>query len=126
MSRPARTGTDAGERVSIATARLFGSRAGEAHAALAAFGTEPHETAVERVRLAALKLSDGDLDALRRWVAQAKRDWRDVVAPAEYPEEDRMGAAAMAGLDAVRRWHLRRRDRRQYDAWLARVAGPRA
>ena len=39
-----------------------------------------------RVRLAALKLADSNLDALRCQIKAAKRDYRNVVAFAEYPE----------------------------------------
>ena len=38
-----------------------------------------------RVRLAALKLARGDIDELRRLISTAKKDYRDVIAPAEYP-----------------------------------------
>ena len=44
----------------------------------------------ERVQLAILKLSDGNEDKLREFVAVAKRDYRDVLFWAEYPEEARL------------------------------------
>jgi len=41
----------------------------------------------ERVQLAILILSNGNLDELRRMVNVASIDYRDVLAWAEYPEE---------------------------------------
>ena len=38
-----------------------------------------------RVQLAALKLAHGDLKSLQRHIAAAERDYRDVLAAAEYP-----------------------------------------
>jgi hypothetical protein len=37
------------------------------------------------VRLAVLKLANGSLQQLRNWVGQAKSDFREVLAPAEFP-----------------------------------------
>ena len=37
------------------------------------------------MRLAILKLSRGDIGQVRRYVRVAKVDFRDVIAPAEYP-----------------------------------------
>src|SRR5262245_19325929 len=39
----------------------------------------------ERVQVAVLKLANGNLDDLRRYIESAKCDWRDVLGPAEYP-----------------------------------------
>ncbi len=39
---------------------------------------------LERVRFAALKISDGDLEKLRRAVALAKTDWRDLLVAAGF------------------------------------------
>src|SRR5262249_52152388 len=49
-------------------------------ALLAEYGREAH-----RVHLALLKLSAGDVDALQSNLEAAKRDYRDVLAWAEYP-----------------------------------------
>jgi hypothetical protein len=39
----------------------------------------------DRVQLAVLKLAGGDLAKVRQYVACAEADWREVLAPAEYP-----------------------------------------
>src|ERR1039457_4550016 len=53
-------------------------------AELAEYGKD--ERNPSRVRLAILKLSAGDIEALRRYVKVANEDARDVIAWAEYPE----------------------------------------
>lgn len=40
--------------------------------------------AMDRLHFAALKLSGVNMDALRRPIAVAKRDWRDLLMAAEY------------------------------------------
>ena len=49
------------------------------------YGTEEWQRETDRVRLAVLKLANRDLQQLRDWIEQAKSDYRDVLAPAEYP-----------------------------------------
>ncbi len=41
----------------------------------------------DRVQAAILRLSDGSVDNLRRWVEVAASDYRDVLGPAEYPTD---------------------------------------
>lgn len=71
-----------------------------------------------RVHLAALKLCGGDLDKLTRYVEMANRDYRDVVAYAEYPEASRLGFVEMAKLSEAEAKAVRRRDKQQYQRWL--------
>jgi len=73
-----------------------------------------------RVHLAALKLCDGDLEKLARYVEMANRDYRDVVAFAEYPEEMRLGFVEMGKLSEAEARAVRRRDKQQYQRWLKR------
>src|SRR5207244_6184593 len=54
------------------------------------YGVEPYERERERVQLAILKLSEGNEEKLREFVAVAKRDYRDVLFWAEYPDESRL------------------------------------
>jgi len=54
------------------------------------YGIEAYERERERVQLAILKLSEGNEEKLREFVAVAKRDYRDVLFWAEYPEEARL------------------------------------
>ena len=57
---------------------------------LDAYGVESYERERERVQLAILKLSAGKEEKVREYVAVAKRDYRDVLFWAEYPEESRL------------------------------------
>jgi hypothetical protein len=89
--------------------------------ALAAYGAAEHEREPDRVRLAILKLADGDAEEVASLVRAASRDYRDVLMWAEYPEEGRtlwmlrrdLTAEERAAVNAIRR-----RDREQYEAWL--------
>ncbi len=67
-----------------------------------------------RVHLAVLKLSNGDIDAIRRYVALAMVDFRDVLASAEYPTQLRLGANA----EPEERREAEVADRKQYRRWL--------
>jgi hypothetical protein len=57
---------------------------------LDSFGVESYEPERERVQLAILKLSEGNEEKLREFVAVAKRDYRDVLFWAENREEARL------------------------------------
>jgi hypothetical protein len=43
---------------------------------------------LDRIRLAVLRLSNGDVPKLREWVDRAKLDWRDVLMAAGVPQTD--------------------------------------
>lgn len=75
-------------------------------------GGSPH-----RVHLAALKLSGGDLESLREWIAAAKTDFRDVITAAEYPLADARAAALRKASDAERQ-AVYDADWKQYNQWL--------
>ena len=71
-----------------------------------------------RVQLAVLKLAGGDVSMLRRGIEIAKSDYRDVLAPAEYPRYCRE-----IGFDDVSDSVLRDvidEDWQQYENWLRR------
>lgn len=87
---------------------------------LNAYGTGEMERGKTRVHLAILKCSDGHLDRLSDLVATAKRDWRDIVAFAEYPEQMKLGFVAMRELTPAQRKALKKRDAKQYAEWLVR------
>ena len=57
---------------------------------LDSYGVESFERERERVQLAILKLSAGSEEKVCEFVAVAKRDYRDVLFWAEYPEESRL------------------------------------
>ena len=93
-------------------------RVAEVRALLDEYGKEKWEREPHRVRLAALKLAEGNVERLRGAIELAKRDFRDVVAPAEYPEYLRrvprsgtLGAEERRVIDA---------DWKQYQDWLRR------
>jgi len=52
-------------------------------AALDRYGAESHEREADRVKLAILRISAGDMDKLTYWVKIAKVDYRDVLAAEE-------------------------------------------
>src|SRR6476660_6018173 len=54
------------------------------------YGVESYERERERVQHAILKLSEGNEEKLREFVAVAKRDYRDVLFWAENPQEARL------------------------------------
>jgi hypothetical protein len=80
------------------------------------YGTEPHERERERVQIAVLKLSGENMDHLHEHVAMAKRDYRDVLAYAEFPEEMSKSTWKIGDQEAVN--NVRIRDRQQYMNWL--------
>jgi hypothetical protein len=57
---------------------------------LDSYGVELYERERERVQLDILKLSAGSEEKVREYVAVAKRDYRDVLFWAEYPEESKL------------------------------------
>ncbi|HKN66678.1 MAG TPA: hypothetical protein VJW73_10395 [Gemmatimonadaceae bacterium] len=86
-------------------------------AALDAFESDdPHGRA--RVQLAVLKLSAGRAESVPSLVQLAKLDYRDVLAPAEYPRQDAHGFASLDALSETERQRLVQEDRAQYLAWL--------
>ena len=54
------------------------------------YGVESYERERERVQLAILKLSEGNEEKLREFLAVAKRDYRDVLFWAENPDEAKL------------------------------------
>lgn len=88
----------------------------EAGGLLEIYGDESWHREVDRVRLAILKLAGGDLAQVARYVDEANRDFRDVIAMAEYPAYMRLppggnprSAAYRQAVDA---------DAEQYLAWV--------
>ena len=86
---------------------------------LNSYGTEQWQRGVNRVRLAVLKLADGNLQVLRREIDAAKSDYRDVLALAEYPEYMQK-VSPSANLGEVERERIIRADWKQYQYWLNR------
>ncbi len=104
------------DRILATIRRVFpGQDANQILARLEAYGSEKHETDVERVYLAILKLCDeqGAADP-SAYVEKAKRDPRDVIAWAETPNQMAFGPTD----DPATSEGLRKKDEEQYRAWL--------
>jgi hypothetical protein len=95
------------------------ARVDEVLAMLAEYGTDAWHREPHRVRLAALKLAAGRLDRLRREIESAKCDYRDVLAPAEYPAYEKRvpGPGALPPGEVQR---IIDTDWQQYQEWLSR------
>jgi len=110
------------EFVASLVRRLFdSSEQDSATAILEHYGLRPHEREQIRVRVAALKLSQGDLARLREAIESARRDYRDVLAWAEYPEELNQPTWRLPAQEVNR---IRARDLAQYRDWLAANGWP--
>lgn len=80
---------------------------------LADYGEADYEREPARVRLAILKLAGADAEKVAYYLGQARQDYRDVLAWAEYPREMR---EPPGGGPAIEK--LRRADREEYERWL--------
>lgn len=81
------------------------------------YGAEKWHHERPRVQLAALKLAGGDLKKLRLQMNIAKCDYRDVLAPAEYPSYmKKFSGARHPPVDE--REQVIEDDWRQYESWL--------
>ena len=72
----------------------------------------------DRVQLALLKLCEGSLNRLEKFVATAIQDYRDVLAPAEYPREVARTPAELSKMNGEELQVLRDQDRQEYLAWF--------
>ena len=82
---------------------------------LARYGSGPGEREPDRVRIAVLKLSGGDLERLEHFAELAATDYRDVLAFAEYPAYfDKW----LGPDDEAERRELVDADWRQYKDWF--------
>lgn len=109
---------EAARNLVLAKFRLLFGEGPEADALLQEldrYGGREDDREVNRVQLAILKLSSGEAELLRHYVAVALTDYRDVLAWAEYPEQMEAGL----GLSPQQEAEIRGRDRAQYEAWLA-------
>ncbi|HEY2572879.1 MAG TPA: hypothetical protein VGH65_02380 [Verrucomicrobiaceae bacterium] len=84
---------------------------------LAEYGPESWHREVDRVRLAILKLAGGNVEKLRQEIEVAKRDYRDVLAPAEYPNHGKY-PLGVNKLPPEEQRCIIESDWRQYQDWL--------
>ena len=82
------------------------------------YGADSYEIERERVQLDILKLSEGKEDKLLDNLEAAKRDLRDVIAWAEYPNFMRIGLVGVDNLDPEGVKDLKERDIHQYLEWF--------
>lgn len=85
----------------------------DVEAILARYGAESWHRDVLRVRMACLKCANGDLALLAGCIEEANRDYRDVLAAAEYRRYD-------WGLDEQARAAAIARDWQELQDWLHR------
>jgi len=70
------------------------------------------------VKLAILKLCEGDEERLPDLLKTAQRDYRDVIAAAENPRVFALTAAERKAMPARKLEALKRKDKREYKRWL--------
>lgn len=80
------------------------------------YGKEKWEREPLRVRLAALKLADGNLERLRSEIDNAACDYRDVLGPAEYPLATKKWSK-MNKMAEAEKQEIYGKDWRQYLEW---------
>ncbi len=100
------------DRVSMKIAQTFSPDDSATVSHLLAGYEPPSSMSVDRVRLAILKLSDGDIDRLLELIELAGIDARDVVGEAEYPRQMHH-PPGMATPEMILA------DRADYEDWLA-------
>ncbi|MFZ5569721.1 MAG: hypothetical protein ACOZF0_04925 [Thermodesulfobacteriota bacterium] len=86
----------------------------QAHAVLSEYGKEASDLEPDRVRLAILKLAGADLECLKETTVSAKRDYRDILAWAEYPNQ----TIARSLPDGPKKQKMIQTDLEQYTTWL--------
>lgn len=86
-------------------------------AILRGYETNRRGAAPDRVHLAALKLANGSVETLRCSIESAKRDFRDVLAYAEYPQYMERVVPGR-DLSADERLRIIDSDWKQYEKWL--------
>lgn len=85
---------------------------------IAILGESDNKWKSARVQLAALKLSNGSLKVLKKSVAAANQDYRDVIVAAEHPGYWKAKHNTM--LSREKRQQIVDADRRRYESWLRR------
>lgn len=86
--------------------------------ALEEYGGQSWHREIPRVRLAVLKLANGDGQKLRAALATANADYRDVLSCAEYPAY--LSKISPSAADPARRQRAIAADWAQYREWLDR------
>jgi hypothetical protein len=69
----------------VVTREFPSERHAEVHGILSVYGRESWQCGENRVRMAALKLANGDIERLRHQINRSTLDYHGVIAEAEYP-----------------------------------------
>ena len=67
-----------------------------------------------RIWTAVLKLANGNISMIDQYIDDANRDWRDVIAQAEYPEY----AKVLFSKSEVTKRKAIEKDSKQYEKWF--------
>jgi hypothetical protein len=79
------------------------------------YGSADWQREADRVRLGILKLAGTNLEMIQYFTVQACRDYRDILASAEYPNQ--MANPFLRKNDPVRARELEELDQKQYEDW---------
>lgn len=112
VARPSR-----GDVLRVAARDFPGDQSFEALRLLGGCGTVEDERIRDRVHAAVLKLAGGNIERLRQLTEIAKVDFRDVIAPAEYPRY--LNARNPSALSAPEQQAIFDADWAEYRAWLS-------
>ena len=88
---------------------------------LDAYGAENWQRERARVQLAALKVANRSAQKLHDCIESAKRDYRDILAIAEYPAYCKIGWSQIKNLSAEEQNRVIEGDRLQYEDWLKQL-----
>ena len=94
---------------------------GEVYSILDRYGGASWQPEGARVKLAILKLASGNTDQVRYYTVQACRDYRNVLASAETPNQ--MANPYIRKHDPDRYLELGKEDEEQYRDWIREVLG---
>jgi len=88
----------------------------EVETILDTYGIEEYEQEPLRVRLAILKVSDSNLEEIKRTTAMAKQDFRDILTWAEYPRQSKKWSMP----EGPKKQKLIDADSAEYKTWLSK------
>jgi hypothetical protein len=112
IARPSR-----GDVLRVVARDFPGDQSFEALKLLGGCATGEDEGIRDRIQAAALKLAGGDIERLRQLIEISKSDFRDVIAPAEYPRY--LNTHNPSGLSALEQQEIFDADWAEYHAWLS-------
>jgi hypothetical protein len=112
IARPSRS-----DVLRVAARDFPGDQTFEALRLLGDCATGEDEGIRDRIHAAVLKLAGGNIERLRQLTEIAKADFRNVIAPAEYPRY--LNARNPSGLSAPDQQAIYDADWAEYHAWLS-------